>query len=79
MFMSYKKSYPISELLYDPSLFLNIHVFFFNILFRYRAFTTSILTSMKQLYKLDIHLGEVELPLPIKDDMKEIYIFRYIF
>ena len=76
MLTPYRKSYPIPEIMYDPSLLLSVQVFLLGILYRHRAFDTPMLTSAKQLHKLDIHPGEVELPLPIRDDMKEVYVFR---
>ncbi|KJZ72256.1 hypothetical protein HIM_08398 [Hirsutella minnesotensis 3608] len=70
------KTFPIPETLYDPSLLLNPHVFLLGILFRHKAFRAASLTSPAQLAKLDIHPGELELPLPLRDDIKETYIFR---
>ena len=63
-------------MIFDPSLLLNAHAFLLGILFRHRAFRASHLTSPRQLDGLDIHPGERELPLPLRNDLKEVCIFR---
>lgn len=68
--------FTLPETLFDDSLFLNTHVFLLAILFRHQAFRASSLTSPEQLANLDIHPGERELPLPLRDDIKDTYIFR---
>ncbi|QLI67036.1 uncharacterized protein G6M90_00g030440 [Metarhizium brunneum] len=70
------KTYPIPENLYDPSLLLSPHVFLLGILFRHRAFRATSLASPAQLANLDIHPQERELPLPLRDELKETHIFR---
>lgn len=72
----HRKTYPVPENLYDPSLLLSPHVFLLGILFRHRAFRATTLTSPAQLANLDIHPQELELPLPLKDELKETHIFR---
>lgn len=39
-------------------------------------FQVETLVSPEQLQQLDIHPDELELPLPIKDNMKDIFVFR---
>ena len=34
------------------------------------------MTSSQKLDNLDIHLGELELPLPLKKELNETYVFR---
>ncbi|KAK3687910.1 C2H2 finger domain protein [Podospora appendiculata] len=70
------KSYPIPEILHDPSLLLSPHVFLLGILFRHRVFRSPMLVSAKQLHHLNIHPGEVELLLPFRADMKDVCVFR---
>ncbi|XP_044718700.1 C2H2 finger domain-containing protein [Hirsutella rhossiliensis] len=70
------KTFPLPETLADPSLLLNPHIFLLGILFRHRAFRATSLNSPAQLANLDIHPEERELPLPLKDDLKDTYIFR---
>ena len=62
--------------MFDPCLLLSPHVFLLGILFRHRAFLAPTLTSPRQLDNLDIHLGEHELLLPLKDDLNEVCVFR---
>ncbi|KAK2035837.1 C2H2 finger domain-containing protein [Colletotrichum somersetense] len=52
------------------------HVFLLGILFRHQAFRAPSLTSADQLKKLDICSGELELPLPLREDLNDTYIFR---
>jgi hypothetical protein len=62
--------------LLDPCLLLSPHAFLLGVLFRHRAFLTPSLTSSQKLDNLDIHPGELELPLPLKKDLNETYVFR---
>ncbi|KAF4480421.1 hypothetical protein CGGC5_v011005 [Colletotrichum fructicola Nara gc5] len=71
-----QKTYTIPETMFDPSLLLSPHVFLLGILFRHRAFRAPSLTSPHHLRNLDIHPGERELPLPLREDLGETYIFR---
>ncbi|KAH8659526.1 C2H2 finger domain protein [Ilyonectria robusta] len=70
------KTFTIPEIIFDPSLMLSPHAFLLGILFRHQAFQSPSLTSSQQLDKLDIHPGEFELPLPLRDDLKDVCIFR---
>jgi hypothetical protein len=71
-----RKTFTLPETLYDPSLLLNPHIFLIGILFRHQAFRAQNLTSPRQLNKLDIHPGENELPIPLRDDLRGVYVFR---
>jgi hypothetical protein len=57
-------------------LLLNIHVFLLGILFHHQAFLARSLTSFDKLRVLEIHPGERELPLPLRGDLDEVFIFR---
>ncbi|KAH9903876.1 C2H2 finger domain protein [Xylariomycetidae sp. FL2044] len=70
------KTFTIPETMFDPSLLLSPHIFLLGILFRYRAFRAPNLVSPCHLDELDIHPGEKELPLPLRDDLKDVCIFR---
>ncbi|KAK2732924.1 C2H2 finger domain-containing protein [Colletotrichum kahawae] len=61
--------------MFDPSLLLSPHVFLLGVLFRHRAFNASNLTSPHHLDILDIHPGERELLLPLKEDLNNTFIF----
>ncbi|KAK1975244.1 C2H2 finger domain-containing protein [Colletotrichum cereale] len=72
-----QNTYLIPKTMFDPSLLLSLHVFLLGILFRHRAFRAPSLTSPDQLKKLDICPGELELPLPLQEDLNDTYIFRH--
>jgi hypothetical protein len=57
-------------------MLLSPHVFLLGVLFRHRAFLAPSLTSSQKLDNLDIHPGELELPLPLKKELDETYVFR---
>ncbi|KAJ0329333.1 hypothetical protein COL922a_012866 [Colletotrichum nupharicola] len=71
-----QKTYAVPETMFDPSLLLSPHVFLLGVLFRHRAFNASNLTSPHHLDILDIHPGDRELPLPLKEDLNNTFIFR---
>ncbi|KAG7073817.1 C2H2 finger domain-containing protein [Colletotrichum scovillei] len=71
-----QKTYTIPETMFDPSLLLSPHVFLLGIIFRHRAFRAPSLTSPHHLQSLDIHPGEKELPLPLREDLNQTFIFR---
>lgn len=62
--------------MFDPSLLLSPHNFLLGILFRHRAFRAPSLVSPQQLDNLDIHPGELELPIPLRADLDKVCIFR---
>ncbi|CAJ2505656.1 Uu.00g130500.m01.CDS01 [Anthostomella pinea] len=70
------KTFTIPETIFDPSLFLSPYVFLLGILFQHQAFWAPSLVSPRHLDDLDIYPGENELPLPLRDDLKGVYIFR---
>ncbi|KAH6988830.1 C2H2 finger domain protein [Ilyonectria sp. MPI-CAGE-AT-0026] len=70
------KTFTIPETIFDPSLALSPHAFLLGILFRHQAFQSPYLTSPQKLDQLDIHPGELELPLPLRDDLKDVCVFR---
>lgn len=73
----YSKTFLIPEIIYDPSLLLSPHVFLLGILFKHRAFLAEDLNDYPHaLSDLDIHDGEYELPLPLKDELQDVYVFR---
>ncbi|CAJ2505605.1 Uu.00g129990.m01.CDS01 [Anthostomella pinea] len=70
------KTFTIPETMFDPSLLLSPHVFLLGILFQHQAFRAPSLVSPRLLDDLDIHPDEKELPLPLRDDLKDVCIFR---
>ncbi|KND86183.1 hypothetical protein TOPH_09202 [Tolypocladium ophioglossoides CBS 100239] len=66
----------IPESLFDPCFLLCPHSLLLGLIFRHRAFEAPSLTTPELLSKLDIHPDEYELPLPLKESMDEIFVFR---
>ena len=63
--------------IFHRSLLLSPHVFLLTLLFRHNAFDEeSGLTCPEDIEKLDIHAGENELPLPLRSDLDDVFIFR---
>lgn len=72
-----RKTFLIPEIIYDPSLLLSPHVFLLALLFRHRAFRAENLNNNPHaLADLDIYEGEHELPLPLKAEFDDVYVFR---
>jgi len=69
-------TFPIPEIIFDPSLILSPHVFLLGLLFADQAFRAPNLTSAEQLTKLYIEPGRNELPLPLHPDLDNIPVFR---
>jgi hypothetical protein len=51
-------------------------VFLLGILFRHRAFQATRLASCRDIERLDIHPGELELPLPLRLELDDTFVFR---
>ncbi|KAK1840387.1 C2H2 finger domain-containing protein [Colletotrichum chrysophilum] len=71
-----QKTYTVPETMFDPSLLLSPHVFLLGILFRHQSFRAPSLTSPHHLHSLDIHPGERELPLPLREGLNDTFVFR---
>lgn len=61
--------------MFNDSLILSPYVFLKGILFQYQAFNVPSLTCPDAVSRLNIHLGEWELPLPLKVSIDNLYIF----
>jgi len=72
------KTYSIPETLHDPSLLLNAQIVLLTLLFRHGVFRTRNLTSPCQLSKINIYPGENELPIPLRKDLADLYVFRRV-
>ncbi|KID93994.1 C2H2 finger domain protein, partial [Metarhizium majus ARSEF 297] len=66
----------LPETIFDSSLLLSPHTLLLGLLFHHKAFDAPTLTSPEHLSKLDIHPDEHELPLPLKQSMNNIFVFR---
>lgn len=71
-----RKTFTVPETLFDPTLILSPHVFLLGVLFRHEAFRAPLLTSASCLQGLYIHPGERELRLPLRQDLKNVPLFR---
>ncbi|OCK73812.1 C2H2 finger domain protein [Lepidopterella palustris CBS 459.81] len=69
-------TFPIPEILFDPSLILSPHVFLLGLMFADNVFITPSLQSYEDLSKLDIRPGCNALQLPLKPEMADTYVFR---
>ncbi|KAK4119399.1 C2H2 finger domain-containing protein [Parathielavia appendiculata] len=69
-------TFTVPEGIFHRSLLLSPHVFLLALLFRHKAFLAPHLTSPEGIEKLDIYPGENELPIPLRSDLNDIYIFR---
>lgn len=74
-----RKTFTVPETLLDPTLILSPHVFLLGVLFRHEAFGADFLTSASHLQRLYIPPGERELPLPIRQDLDNVPLFRRAF
>ena len=71
-----RNTFPIPEIIYDPSLTFSPHVFLLGLLFADRAFAAYNLTSPEELSKLYIEPGRNELPLRLNRKLDDIPVFR---
>lgn len=72
----YRNEMTIPESLFDLCFLLCPYSLLLGLLFRHKAFEAPSLTTPELLSKLDIHPDEYELPLPLKESIDEIFIFR---
>ncbi|KAF1809568.1 C2H2 finger domain protein [Eremomyces bilateralis CBS 781.70] len=69
-------TFPIPEIIYDPSLIYSPHVLLLGLIFDDQAFAAPSLTSPDQLSMLDIEPGQNQLLLPLRSDLDDVPIFR---
>ncbi|KAJ6126308.1 hypothetical protein N7523_001920 [Penicillium sp. IBT 18751x] len=68
-------NFPLPEIIDDPSLIFSPHTFIFGVLFWLEAFQVTELCSMEKLRALLIEGGRQQMPLPIRPEVEEYYIF----
>ncbi|KAJ5330489.1 hypothetical protein N7476_000272 [Penicillium atrosanguineum] len=68
-------NFPLPEIIDDPSLVFSPHTFIFGILFWLEALQVPELSSMETLRGLSIEGGRQQMPLPIRPEVGEYYIF----
>ncbi|KAI1157437.1 C2H2 finger domain-containing protein [Nemania serpens] len=69
-------TFTVPEGIFNRSLLLSPHVFLLAILFRHKAFLAPSLTYPEGIEQLHIHPGENELPLPLRPELNDVFIFR---
>ena len=69
-------TFPIPEIIYDPSLILSPHAFVLSLIFADRAFKAPNLTFPEQLGRLYVEPRQNELRLPLRSGMDNIPVFR---
>lgn len=78
--LSFRNTYVLPEIIFDPSLVLSPHVFLLGLLFADRAFDRvegeEVLISGSQIPRLRIPDGRNELPLLLDPALDDIPIFR---
>ncbi|EER44432.1 C2H2 finger domain-containing protein [Histoplasma capsulatum H143] len=73
--LGHSNTFVLPEIIFDVSLVFSPHVFLFGFLFHAEAFENSSLRSMEDVRKLVPADGCQELPLPLKQEMDNWYIF----
>lgn len=72
-----RKTFIILKIMYNPSLLLSLHVFLLAILFGHWAFEEGTgLYKPKDLCTLKPNLVAKKLPLPLKAEFRDVYVFR---
>ncbi|KAJ5611981.1 hypothetical protein N7510_005175 [Penicillium lagena] len=72
---SQANNFPFPEIIDDPSLIFSPHAFIFGILFWLQAFEVPELSSMEQVRKLLVQSGCQQMPLPLRPEVEEHYVF----
>ncbi|EGE80241.2 hypothetical protein BDDG_03182 [Blastomyces dermatitidis ATCC 18188] len=68
-------TFPLPEIIYDPSLILSPHVFLLGMLFHFKAFKDPNITSPESLYRLDVLKGLNQQKLLLREDLRDKFLF----
>ncbi|KAE8130760.1 hypothetical protein BDV38DRAFT_291355 [Aspergillus pseudotamarii] len=68
-------TFPLPEIIYDPSLMLSPHTFLLGILFHDDAFRVPGIKSMEDLRRLWVEDGRQQMEVPLKRDKAKHYVF----
>ncbi|KAH6680636.1 hypothetical protein B0J14DRAFT_614152 [Halenospora varia] len=68
-------TFPIPEIIYDPTLVLSPHVFLLGILFKAKAFKSPSIDCLEKLYSLNVLNGLNEQKLPLREELDDEFIF----
>jgi hypothetical protein len=71
-----RNTFPLPEIIYDPSLILSPHVALLGLILADDAFLAPNLTSAEKISELDIRPGYEQLPLHLKPSMANTPVFR---
>lgn len=71
-------TFPIPEVIYDPSLIFSPHIVLCGLMFDDKAFAAPNLMSPEQLSILEIEPGCNQLSLPLKPEMDDVPVFRSV-
>lgn len=74
--MKTSNTFPVPEIIFDPSLVLSPHVFLLGLILADGAFAAPNLTSAEQLSRLDIRPGTNQLPLLLKSSLANTPVLR---
>ncbi|KAE8414836.1 hypothetical protein BDV36DRAFT_298672 [Aspergillus pseudocaelatus] len=72
---SISNTFPLPEIIYDPSLMLSPHTFLFGILFHNNAFRAPGIKSIEDLRHLWAEDGRQQIEVPLKRDKAKHYVF----
>jgi hypothetical protein len=71
-----RNTFPLPEIIFDPSLVLSPHVALLGLIFADNAFSAPSLTSAERISELNIKPGYQQLPLPLKPELANVPVFR---
>jgi hypothetical protein len=71
-----RNTFPLPEIIFDPSLVLSPHVALLGLILDDTAFLAPSLTSAEKFSELDIRSDYNQLPLGLKPDMANVPLFR---
>jgi hypothetical protein len=72
----YSHTFPVPEIIYDPSLIFSPHVTLLGLIFDDQAFAAPSLTSPERLSELEIEPGRNQLEIPLDPRLYNTPVFR---
>jgi hypothetical protein len=69
-------TFPVPEIIYDPSLIFSPHVTLLGLIFDDNAFAAPRLTSPERFSELYIEPGRNQLPVPLNHELDDVPVFR---
>ncbi|OXV11190.1 hypothetical protein Egran_01048, partial [Elaphomyces granulatus] len=70
-----RNTFPIPEIIFDPTLVLSPHIFLLGMLFRIGAFKNVSMDCPENLYRLGILDGLHQQELKLKDEILDKFVF----